>query len=70
MKKKVTGLTDVVTSDLRALLFWATVGVRNSRGGSGEKEIGNIIESYAETARFKMDVPPVFGADRPKSPKK
>ena len=38
--------TEVVVEDLRALLFWASVGVKNSRGGSYASEIENIIESY------------------------
>ena len=39
---------EVVNNDLRALLFWASVGVTKAAGGSYGNEIINIIESYAE----------------------
>lgn len=38
----------VITTDLKALLFWASVGVSKSRGGSYEEDIENIIESYSD----------------------
>ena len=38
----------VAKDDLRALLFWANVGVRQSKGGAYEEEIVEIIPSYAE----------------------
>ena len=53
-------LTDVVTSDLRALLFWATVGVQNSRGGAYEKQIGEIIKSYSKHLKFTTPGVPKF----------
>ena len=54
------GLTEVVTSDLRALLFWATIGITKSRGGFQESEIGHIIESYAESVKFNLPAKPKF----------
>lgn len=44
----------VVKKNLRALLFWACVGVTKSNGGSYEKDIVNIIKSYAEYIRFTV----------------
>lgn len=58
-------LTEVVTSDLRALLFWATVGVAKAKGGSF-RDIENIIESYAEHLKFKTPFKPKFGSARRK----
>ena len=57
-------LIDVVTSDLRAILFWATIGVTESRGGSREEEICDIIESYAEFIGFRLPKKPRFKGDR------
>lgn len=57
------GFTEVTTHDLRALLFWAAVGVRQSTGGS-YLDIDHILESYAEAIGFKFDKPPTWGADR------
>jgi hypothetical protein len=51
---KRNGLVEIVTSDLRALLFWANVGVRQSRGGAYEEEILEIIPSYAEHIKFNL----------------
>ena len=45
---------EVVTSDLRALLFWANVGVGVSFSGSRDKDILNIIESYSEYILFQI----------------
>jgi hypothetical protein len=49
-------LTEVVTTDLRALLFWANVGVAKSTATAGSygAEINDIIESYAEYLGFKL----------------
>jgi len=54
-------LTEVVTSDLRALLFWASVGVAKSYSGSYQ-DILHIIESYAEYLGFKCPYPPQFAS--------
>jgi hypothetical protein len=48
------GIVEVVTDDLRALLFWANVGVRQSKGGAYEDDIANIIESYAKHIRMQL----------------
>lgn len=54
-------ITEVVTSDLRALLFWAGVGVADATGGAYGEEIEAIIESYAEHIAFKgFDRKPKF----------
>lgn len=45
---KAPDLTEVVTSDLRAILFWAEYGVGRALSGSYSDEIENIIESYAK----------------------
>lgn len=42
----------VLRTDLKALLFWAAVGVSGSRGGAYERDIENIIESYAQHIAF------------------
>ena len=47
------GTTIMVTSDLRALLHWASVGIGLSYGGSYENEIENIIESYSDHLGIK-----------------
>jgi hypothetical protein len=47
-------LTEVVTDDLKALLFWASVGVRQSKGGAYEAHIENIIESYAKHLKLQL----------------
>lgn len=47
MGVKRDGLTYVVTSDLRALLFWASVGVSANSDGAYGDTIENVIESYA-----------------------
>jgi hypothetical protein len=58
-KPVTTDITEVVTSDLRALLHWAAVGIGLSNGGSHEHEIENIIESYSEHLGMKRS--PKFG---------
>ena len=57
---KTKDLTEVVTTDLRALLFWATIGVTKSRGGYQQSEIEHILESYAENLKFKLPAEPKF----------
>lgn len=53
---------EVVTSDLRALLFWAAIGMENSRGGSYESDLEDILSSYAEYIGLKFDRRPQWGA--------
>jgi hypothetical protein len=43
--KRNKDITEIVTSDLRALIFWANVGVGESVSGSYH-EIEEIIRSY------------------------
>jgi hypothetical protein len=64
-KRNDSGITEVTTHDLRALLFWSSIGMRHSVGGS-YLDIDNILESYAEHIGFKFDKKPIWGADRPK----
>src|ERR1035437_9389033 len=52
--------TGVVISDLKALLFWATIGVIKSRGGYQDDEIVKIIESYADHFKFQLPRKPRF----------
>jgi hypothetical protein len=56
-------VTEIIVHDLRALLFWATVGIRQSTAGSYQ-DIKDIIESYACDIDFKLDKDPEWGADR------
>jgi hypothetical protein len=58
--------TMVVISDLRALLFWATIGIGKSRGGYQQHEIENIIESYADFLKFQLPRKPKFMRERRK----
>jgi hypothetical protein len=61
MKKKFKDANiEVVATDLRALLFWATVGVNGAVDGQYGGEIEEIIRSYSDylgirtnTARFR-----------------
>lgn len=62
-KRRKDGLTEVVDHDLRALLFWAHIGMRKSRGGQYEDALDHILETYAETVGFKFDSKPEFGKD-------
>jgi hypothetical protein len=39
---------EIVATDLRALLFWAAVGVKGSVDGQYSKDIEEIIRSYTE----------------------
>jgi len=51
-RDKQKPLTEVVTSDLRVLLFWANVGKKKCKGGYRYDEIGDIVESYAKHIKF------------------
>jgi hypothetical protein len=51
---KKGALVEVVREDLKALLFWAHVGVRQSKGGAYEEEIVHIINSYAENVKLQL----------------
>ena len=55
MARRNKEIVEVVNSDLRALLFWAAIGMRNSRGGMYEADLQDIIENYAEHIGFKFD---------------
>jgi hypothetical protein len=46
---------DVVGTDLRALLFWATVGVNGAVDGQYSSEIEEIIRSYSEHLGIKTN---------------
>jgi len=45
---------EITASDLRALLFWANIGVGKSVNGSYGSNIEEIIRSYASTLSFKI----------------
>lgn len=45
---------EVVRGDLRALLFWASIGVRESCSGSYRGIIEEVIRSYAEYLKFQL----------------
>jgi len=53
-------LTEVSTSGLRALLFWATIGVTKSRGGYRDNQITAIIDHYAREIHFQLPAKPDF----------
>ena len=53
-------LTEVMVKDLRALLFWATVGVCKSRGGIYETYIIPTIKSYAKEIGYSLGETPRF----------
>lgn len=57
-------LTAIIADDLRALLFWASVGVSLSSGGYREDEIEHMLESYAEHIGFVLPYPPSFAKPR------
>jgi len=44
----------VTKDDLRALLFWANIGVCQSKGGAYEDDILEIIPSYAEHIKLQL----------------
>jgi hypothetical protein len=49
-------------AEVRALLFWAAIGMGKSRGGQYEDELEHILESYAEAIGFKFDRSPAWGS--------
>ena len=49
---KTTPTVEVGWEDLRAILFWAGVGVSGSKGGSYQKKIEEIIRGYAKYIGF------------------
>jgi len=49
---KVYNLTE---RELKALIFWATVGVHKSNGGSHVKDILKTIPKYTKLLRWKQD---------------
>lgn len=54
-------VTEVVTSDLRQLLFWAGVGVSMSTSGTYGNTIEQVIDSYAQHIAFdSFSQPPMF----------
>jgi len=68
--KKIADPMEIVVSDLKALLFWATVGVRKSRSGSYGNEIIEIINSYAEYVRVELPGKPRWSVELSPSEKK
>ena len=52
--------TTIVVDDLRALLFWASVGVHVSRGGQRAEEIPQVLENYAALINFQLPYKPEF----------
>ena len=56
----------VYLTDLRALLFWATIGVSKAKGGTYQTRIGNIIEHYATELNFKLPCKPEFKGGKEK----
>lgn len=62
MDKKNRTIIEVVNSDLRALLFWAAIGMEKSHGGMYEDDLENILDNYAEASGFKFDRTPKWGA--------
>lgn len=59
-KSKQPPITEVATCDLRALLFWAGVGVRAHKIGSYSDIIEDVIESYAKHIKFQITPPARF----------
>lgn len=57
-------LTEIVSDDLKALLFWATIGVTRSIDGEYSNEIRDIIESYSEHLHFKLPHRPKFKIEK------
>lgn len=58
----------VARHDLRALLFWASVGMSKSKGGAYadiEESRGDpgILLSYAQHIKFNLPYKPKFGGD-------
>ena len=55
---------EVVATDLRALLFWATVGVNRSIDGTYSNEIENIIRSYSGHLGIRTNKPKFMSRKR------
>lgn len=53
LSERDNGLVEVVKEDLRALLFWANVGVRKSKAGS-YRDIEEIIKSYSQYIKYQI----------------
>ena len=53
-------ITEIIVSDLRALLFWATIGISKTKGGAYQDTIEDIIESYAKHFEYQLPRPPKF----------
>lgn len=58
---------EVVRQDLRALLFWATIGVSQSSAGSYGGMIENIIRCYADFLEYKLPYSPTFNSFKRRS---
>lgn len=54
-------MQEVLVEDLRALLFWAQVGVELSKGGSHEDKICDAIAFYAKEIGHPIEGFPRFG---------
>jgi hypothetical protein len=63
MTRRKTGKVEVMESHLRALLFWAAVGMRKSRGGSYSPDLKHILEFYSTDIGFEFEERPQWGAD-------
>jgi hypothetical protein len=50
---------EITHSELRSLLFWATIGVQNKTGGS-YRNISEIILKYAKLLKFHLPSQPYF----------
>lgn len=53
---------DIIPHDLRALLFWACIGIAKSKGGAYEDEIEHIIESWNQDVGATLPCKAEFGA--------
>jgi hypothetical protein len=50
----VADTTEITDANLRALLFWASIGVCESYAGSYDKHIVDIITQYAKALKMHM----------------
>jgi len=50
---------EITHAELRSLLFWATLGVRNYTGGS-YRGIVEILLKYAKLLKFQLPARPYF----------
>lgn len=51
---------DISAHDLRALLFWASIGVRDHVGGSYQQSIERIIRHHAKALSYPLTFQPIF----------